>query len=71
MALGGAIVSRREDSTLQAEGKTFSIRGAAGGTKENSHLIGGRNFLILLMARDGIEPPTHGFSVRWPITESS
>jgi hypothetical protein len=23
-----------------------------------------RNFLILLMARDGIEPPTHGFSVR-------
>jgi len=24
-----------------------------------------------LMARDGIEPPTHGFSVGWPITESS
>ena len=28
-------------------------------------------WLILLVARDGIEPPTYGFSVRWPITESS
>jgi len=25
----------------------------------------------LNLFRDGIEPPTHGFSVRWPIAESS
>jgi hypothetical protein len=27
---------------------------------ETPHSISGRNFLILLRARDGIEPPTHG-----------
>ena len=34
------------------------------GVNENGHLIGGHKSLFFKVARDGIEPPTHGFSVR-------
>ena len=41
------------------------------GVNENGHLIGGHNSLFLKVARDGIEPPTHGFSDKLSITELS
>jgi hypothetical protein len=44
--------------------KKLTCVGVGVGVNSYGHQIGGRNYLILLMARDGIEPPTHGFSVR-------
>jgi hypothetical protein len=37
------------------------------GVDKNGRLFGGRKLLILLMARVGIEPTTHGFSAHCAI----
>jgi hypothetical protein len=47
--------------------------GVSVGLNEKGHLVGDHNCLILLVARGGIEPSTHGFSVRrmsdWPVLQ--
>jgi DNA-binding FadR family transcriptional regulator len=50
-------------SRIQIRIQSFTAgMGADVGVNENGHQIGGHKRLKLLMARDGIESPTHGFS---------
>ena len=49
---------------LVASGSTDALREHSRDWSENGHRSVAVAHLIVLVARDGVEPPTHGFSVR-------